>query len=212
MGNRRRLSNEEIDFLKEMVNAKNNPNWISSKYEEKFGKSIAYRTIINKIEEYCNMSWGPKSRAYSAIEKFEDTSSNINGVQTTMFESIPNSDAIPNNTPKDNPDKKHKNNPISEESTVINYLKSIEKEITNMNSRLSKIESYIEKNSPKKKKELVDSFIDIYSSNNNRVSVNINSKLKEKIISHINTGKKKNINQSHAINTALLKALYSDEQ
>lgn len=203
MSNIKIIPIDVINELKKLVDNNINPNKIIKELEEKFGEKFSYQTIKKKIEKLFNKYWDKKEKKYKIILQPQS--------QISFFEK--NSNDAGNSHASSNTNKQTiiKNITKSTSLTVLDYLREIDKKLDYLNSRLTKIENYIEKNSPQAKKELVESFIDIYSSNKDRETVNINSELKKRIIEKM--GQKRNIhgNQSHAINTALLIALYNDE-
>jgi len=198
MSNVRQLPDKEFNRLLELVNQDINPNKINKIFEEEFGKGIPYGTVLNKVKILFSKQWNSKAKSYVIISEDNPQCSMMEG-DAYNYNNINKTNDITNSEGFKNMD-----------TDILSYLKSIDKNIALLNTRLTKLEGYIEKNSPQAKKDLVNSFIDIYSSSKDRDSVNINSELKKRDIEKMAQNKNIHGNHSHAINTALLIALFED--
>ncbi|QZY53897.1 hypothetical protein [Crassaminicella profunda] len=201
MSNKKTLSPQSAVKLKELVQNNTNPREISRILADEYNEHYCYQTITRKIKKLYNKYWDTqaKPKKYKPIldgpiqySFFEGDAHNSKNFTTKSDE--------PEQTPSDKTD-----------STILDYLKSIDKKLSYLDTRLTRIENFIEKNSSQAKKDLTNSFIEIYSCNRKRESVNINAKIKKRIIEKMAQTKNITHNQSLAINTALLIALYEEE-
>ncbi|QZY56489.1 hypothetical protein [Crassaminicella profunda] len=219
MGNEITLTDEMEDYLKNLVNQNKppTPNKIKSMINKEFDKNYAYNTILNKIREVCKKEWKKDQRVYESIEteegydgfKSEDTPAQFQ----LDFDNDP-SKLIPS---KKKPHKKTtKKKHVLDENIVnyfYNYMTNLNKNIKALDSKMNKIVNFInkfeEENSPEKLKQFSDDFIRIYAGARNKDSVNINAEIKQRVIKEMEKIYKIRKNQSLAINTALLVALYN---
>ncbi|MCT4606822.1 MAG: hypothetical protein N4A64_12105 [Marinisporobacter sp.] len=168
-----------------------------------FKNKLTYTTVKNKAIQHYKQHWIP------SLKKYEYQDDQLTG-QIRFFKNNHSTELKDNKKENDNTSK----NPSTDSnnsSQILNYLQTIDKNLHCINTRLTRIENYIEKNSPQAKKDFSEAFIEIFASSKERESVNINSKLKKRIIEKMAKSKNITHNQSLAINTALLIALYGDE-
>jgi len=222
-GSYKDFNEDEKTLLKEVINKNINPSTAVKLFLGKLNKKYSYTTIRNKAIQYNSMYWDTKSKKYIKGKdpnnldgqlKYDFLNNRIIEVNASE-ETLNNTTAVTKDDKNNLSSSKQSNhtsrNHDANLNQILNYLETLNKNICSLNSRLNKIENYIQKNSPQKKKESTQNFIDIYSSNRKRESVNINSDLKSKIIKKMEKDKEIFGNQSLAINTALLIALYNEE-
>ncbi|WP_053956033.1 hypothetical protein [Inediibacterium massiliense] len=183
-----------------MINENRSPNYIATHL---FNKRLTYTTVKNKAIQHYKQHW------IASLKKYEYQDNQLPG-QVRLFKNH-HSIELKDNKKENNDTSQNTSTDSNNSSQILNYLQTIDKNLHCINTRLTQIENYIEKNSPQAKTDFSEAFIEIFASNKERESVNINSKLKKRIIEKMAKSRNITHNQSLAINTALLIALYGDE-
>lgn len=212
------LINEK--FLEEIFLSKINPNKAYQLYNDEFKTSYNYGSFLTMIKRIYHVAWDKDKKKYYSLDYVKDTvnsnnheNKNYNHIIDLLHgDEIKTKDSV-NLKSEDRADLNTCTKADHADlDTILNYLQTLNKEIGLLRTKLNKIENYFKDNSPQKRKELTEEFINIFSSNSKRVSVNINEEIKNRIIKKMDVQKQIKNNQSAAINTALLITLFNDDQ
>jgi uncharacterized protein YneF (UPF0154 family) len=219
VANKITLTDEMEKYLKKLMD-QNPPltiNRIRTVFNKEFNKNYAHQTIVNKIREVCKKEGKKDNRVYESTEIEEQTDYVEEVLSSDQykvdFDNDPSKLILSN---EKNRKKTTRKKQVLDESIVnyfYNYMTNLNKNIKALDSKMNKIVNFInkfeEENSPEKFKQFSDDFIRIYAGARNKDSVNINAEIKQRVIKEMKKIYKIRKNQSLAINTALLVALYN---
>ncbi|WP_053957614.1 hypothetical protein [Inediibacterium massiliense] len=220
MANKITLTDEIKKYLKKLVD-QNPPlttNRIKIMFNKEFDKNYARQTIVNKIREVCKKKCNTPRKEDMGIDKntdYKNHNSILDGQVKMIFDE--NNNGYLSDPLKDTSQKSTKKKASMKSNTdhIMNYLLTLDKNIKPLDSKMNKIVNFInkfeEENSPEKLKQFSDVFIRIYAGTRNKDSVNINAEIKQRVMKEMEKIYKIRKNQSLAINTALLVALYNPQ-
>jgi|GEM_PF-3872967 len=198
------LTEEQLKFINNAIMENKNPNKIRDELKNKFNKDITYYLIKQFILRELKKEW--KEKAWKDVVEQKGPSEG-DSLKTNNETSTNNDYSLPSMSNEENLDISLESNHLQTILKVLYHIENQNKEIIKSIASLNqKLDSHLNNH-----KEQIDNFIQIYSSETIKTTLNLNKKIKDEIDKLIGNQYKIKKNDSKLINTALLIALFNEK-